>query len=327
MIDQPHHPRPSASSSEVRKAALGIYEHLRNALPRDNRGFYLAFEDGGVVHEEELFLLKCLQKRGHASVATVKAIRWLIAEGGLRRETIDVDYLCGPDGEPYLSTEPVAQEVLAPDWRRLEELMARIGADARGSEENGHREKSDSGGLKTKKRRRRAETPKRTWRQPELDNAILGFKADMGDKYVDLKERIENGDPEAVKEAREVFGRNAIARSLGVRSPAMVSKSRIWQTIREELALHSDPRLQKNRVGFEIAQEESALATSKSPQDIAMERETIEQIKESMPEDCAEPTIEKLQRGDITVDEAEGILNAWRQQRKDDRTDRIHQRL
>ncbi|MCL2646270.1 MAG: hypothetical protein FWD61_04585 [Phycisphaerales bacterium] len=64
-----------------------------------------------------------------------------------------------------------------------------------------------------------------SWTQTDLDNAIRQYKADRSAAYADLCEAVRKGSAAAKKKAKEVYGRNAIARALGVKSKAMVSKS------------------------------------------------------------------------------------------------------
>jgi hypothetical protein len=141
----------------------------------------------------------------------------------------------------------------------------------------------------------------RTWTQEDLDNAILEYKARRADQYKNLVEGIR-GDPKlgirpspaAKKAAREVYGRNAIARALGVKSPSMVSKSPAWMTIANELGLElrrgrargTRHTARPGKIGHEIALERKSATPApgaiNAPADDAWEsaerQETIRQI-------------------------------------------------
>jgi hypothetical protein len=140
---------------------------------------------------------------------------------------------------------------------------------------------------------------------------------------------VKRGGPGAKKDAQRLFGRNAIVRELGVKSGAMVTKSPEWQAIAAELNL---PRLSGRgstgkpaRVGSEIALEEQAIAASVPAADQLVRRETIQLIEAAMPADVAEPTIEKLLRGEITDDRARQLIEVYADQARDDRTRRTRQ--
>jgi hypothetical protein len=128
----------------------------------------------------------------------------------------------------------------------------------------------------------KAET--RPWTQRGLDEAIRQYKAQRGRNYVDLCEAVKAGNAGARKKAQEVYGRNAIARALRVKSKAMVSKSPAWVAIAAELELP----LRRNRgamgtrhtrrpgkVGHDIAIEEKsaqpAEGASNAPADQPLE--------------------------------------------------------
>ena len=101
---------------------------------------------------------------------------------------------------------------------------------------------------------------KRRWTQPELDDAIRKYKTERASSYHELVNRVAEGAKGAKKAAQDMFGRNAIARALGVRSGAMVTNSAAWQEIAIALQLPckanklpSIPR--PARIGHEIAME------------------------------------------------------------------------
>lgn len=78
---------------------------------------------------------------------------------------------------------------------------------------------------------------KRSWKQHELDDAIAAYRDDPGNEFLSLQDMIQSGSHAAHAKARERFGRNAVVRNLGVRSPAMVTNSHVWQGIAVNLDL------------------------------------------------------------------------------------------
>lgn len=134
----------------------------------------------------------------------------------------------------------------------------------------------------------------RPWTQEDLDTAILQYKAGRAASYADLREGLKKNSPAARKAAREVYGRNAIARALGVKSPSMVSKSPAWLAIAQELGLElrrgrapgTRHTAKRGRIGHEIALERKsatpAPGADNAPADEALEsaerQETIRQI-------------------------------------------------
>jgi len=174
-----------------------------------------------------------------------------------------------------------------------------------------------------------------SWTQTDLDNAIRQYKAERAGAYADLCEAVRKGSAAAKKRAKEVYGRNAIARALGVKSKAMVSKSQAWLAIAGELGfpLNRSRRTQgtrhtqrPGRVGHDIAVEEKS-ATPKTGADnapaeqkleTAERQETIRQINKmarvgktakerAEHEKAADELIQKLQRGECTDERARKV--------------------
>lgn len=178
---------------------------------------------------------------------------------------------------------------------------------------------------------RRGAVPKRSWTQLDLDDAIRAYKARRASRYGDLVDGVQRGQQGARKAAREIFGRNALVRVLGVRSPAMVTNSPAWQEIADELRLRDHVskkrRAPAQRIGIEIAQDEQAVASGESVVDEVVRRETVALVEKAMPALEAEATIEKLQRGEITDDQARELVNVSADQKRDDRMRRIRQGL
>jgi hypothetical protein len=170
----------------------------------------------------------------------------------------------------------------------------------------------------------------RSWTQPDLDGAIREYKARRAAQYNDLAEGVRQGKPGAKKSAQQLFGRNAIARALGVRARAMVTKSEPWQEIAAELQLSRNlkgrsPLNRSKRIGLSIAEEQKALDKTGSPQvlDQVISNETISLMRRELPPEVAEEAINKLERGEMTDDGARHLIDLYRLQQQDDKAKRV----
>ncbi|MCC5831106.1 MAG: hypothetical protein JJU36_16820 [Phycisphaeraceae bacterium] len=112
--------------------------------------------------------------------------------------------------------------------------------------------------------------PKRSWTQSDLDDAIREYKAKRASFYQRLLSVL--GDPKsslsskrsARKQAKHLFGRNVIARALGVKSAKMVSQSQPWVAMAKELGLERKTGKQAGtgrpiRIGQDIAIEQASM--------------------------------------------------------------------
>ncbi len=152
---------------------------------------------------------------------------------------------------------------------------------------------------------------KQSWTQPDLDKAIEEYKARRSSNFHQLVECVQRGDKGAKKAAQKIFGRNAIARALGVKASAMVSKSPVWCGIAGALGLREAAA--KKKIGLNIAMEERAVAAPVTEVDRVIRRETVGIIRQAFPDTsqgraCAEATIEKLTRGEMTDDQAREMV-------------------
>jgi hypothetical protein len=171
--------------------------------------------------------------------------------------------------------------------------------------------------------------PLRSWTQDDLDAAIRKYKADRAGSYYGLREAVREGRGGAREQAQKRFGRNAIAKALGVKARAMVSKSPAWQEMADELGLPRKGRkkrpLDKNkRIGYGFAEEEKAEAMGEQTVDKVLRNETIAQIRQNMDPKDAEATLNSLESGGITDDGAREIVQLYIASKKDDRY-RIHE--
>ena len=124
-----------------------------------------------------------------------------------------------------------------------------------------------------------------------------------------------------------MFGRNAIVKELGVRAPAMVSRSKPWLEMAQELKLDCKANRQpkeRKQIGMDIALEESLRSGENPVVDQAIQRETnqrqrgmlISSIRQRLPTEQAEATIEQLERGDMTDEQVIELLDFLTQPRR-----------
>ena len=159
-----------------------------------------------------------------------------------------------------------------------------------------------------------------------MDDAIRKYKAERAPSYRDILDSVKAGRPGAKKAAQQLFGRNAVARALQVKARAMVTYSSEWQAIAEELRLSRGKdrnRKASPRIGLDIALEDQASETAQSGLEIVVNNETIHLIRKSMSRAEAEPLIERLQRGDITDDQARELVEIVKDQNRDSRTRKV----
>ncbi len=175
----------------------------------------------------------------------------------------------------------------------------------------------------TAQRSKGSTAPQRSWTQRDLDEAIREYKARRASTYRDLVDGVRTGKKGAKKQARALYGRNSVAKALGVKSAAMVSKSPVWQAIADELHLRAEsgprPTSMGNRMGIELAVEQQGLAASDPVVDQVIRRETIQLIKKSMVSNDAVATVEKLERGQISDDQARELVQVYVEQKRDAR--------
>ena len=168
--------------------------------------------------------------------------------------------------------------------------------------------------------------PKRSWTQLDLDDAIREYKAKRSASFQQFISLLDNPKTPASqkknirKEALAMFGRNAIAKALGVKSAKMVSQSQPWVAIAETLGLQlKRDQIGKTsgvgkKIGLDIAVEEASANVSPdsdhAPADVQMiqdeQRQTykkIERFKNSGISDCvamADSLRQKYDEGEIS---------------------------
>lgn len=214
-------------------------------------------------------------------------------------------------GERLLLTEEGKQRVLVLQGALEQQQKPRVRASS----------KANRG-----KRGKQQAAPAKSWTQVDLDEAIRKYKAERASSYADLVAGVRANRPGAKSAAQEIYGRNSIVRALGVKAPAMVTKSPVWQAIADELGI---PRGQERnqsslqKVGLDIAIEKQASESSASGLDIAVRNETIKLVRKAMAREEAEVIVERLRDGTITDDQARELAEAVKDQKRDQRTHKV----
>jgi hypothetical protein len=140
--------------------------------------------------------------------------------------------------------------------------------------------------------------PTRSWTQGDLDEAIREYKASRSGAYQHLLTVLDSPKSPALakraarKKAKETFGRNVIARALGVKSAKMVSQSQPWIAMAKALGLPRRAGTQAGaarptKIGEEIAVEQASMdavdTDDHAPSDASLQRaereETLGKIR------------------------------------------------
>jgi hypothetical protein len=172
-----------------------------------------------------------------------------------------------------------------------------------------------------------ADPPKRSWTQPDLDEAIREYKAKRAPSFQQYVSLLDDPKTPASKkkairsQASKMFGRNVIAKKLGVKSAKMVSQSAPWVAIAEALGL--ERRAGKAgtsrpvKIGHDIAVEKASVAASDTDEYAAAEaailraerEETLRRIRQlaesNLPKakESAKALFDEYQAGEKTDDQ------------------------
>jgi hypothetical protein len=177
----------------------------------------------------------------------------------------------------------------------------------------------------------------RSWTQPALDAAIRQYIAKRGPALKSLTEAVQSNRKGAAESARKMFGRNEIARALGVKSPAMVTYSEAWQEISDELHLRPRPDgyrglKRSGKIGFEKAVEDKAGDVGDTVADAVEEREAVENVGGEVTERAAIAHVRKhltgyeadeiiagIRRGDVPPERVVKLVETLLTRRDDTR--------
>ena len=176
------------------------------------------------------------------------------------------------------------------------------------------------------KRGKQQVVPVKSWTQVDLDEAIRKYKAERASSYPDLVAGVRANRQTAKSAAQNTYGRNSIARALGVKAPAMVTKSPVWQAIADELGISRGKERKQaslQKVGLDIAIERQSTESSVSGLDVAVRNETIKLVRKAMGREEAEAIVERLRDGTITDDQARELAETVQDQKRDQRTRKV----
>jgi hypothetical protein len=165
-----------------------------------------------------------------------------------------------------------------------------------------------------------SQTP-RSMTQDDVDREIAAYRAARATRYNELRDGVRAKRPGAIKAARKLFGRNHLARQIGCKSSAMVSKSTIYQTIQAELHLNDHQR-RRARTGLEVAANRAAQDEGDSTLDAVLANETRALLRKHLRPDEAQAAIDKLDAGQMTDEQARELVDVCREQRDDARSRR-----
>ncbi|MFV0442554.1 MAG: hypothetical protein ACK5Q5_03180 [Planctomycetaceae bacterium] len=132
---------------------------------------------------------------------------------------------------------------------------------------------------------------KRSWTQETLNEAIRDHRLRNDKLFWKLKRRIKKGEPEAIKEAIQLFGRNSIVKLLGVKSPDMVTKSNEWKAIADELGLPRGPAHLRKQV------------SRKKTIPSASDDDLLRKMRSKLSPEQVEQTLAKLEEGKMSRDD------------------------
>jgi hypothetical protein len=166
-----------------------------------------------------------------------------------------------------------------------------------------------------------ADSPKRRWDKSSADREVAKYVIDRQATYASLMPKCKSGDATAIKQAQMMFGRNTLAKQLGIPG-GTISKTDQWEKIKRELCLGSEQKSTSglrhagNKIGMEIAEEQISQPNNKStPQspvyDDVVRRETIDLLQANLPETDAQQITTRLISGEISDGDARLMLTSY----------------
>jgi hypothetical protein len=148
----------------------------------------------------------------------------------------------------------------------------------------------------------------RGWTQSELDESIRQLRGNDAAGIESLRRRICQGDQSALRDARQHYGRNALARRLEAPG-AMITRSTEWQDLADHLGLPRGRRSARgSSVGFDIAVEDASVARHDRAESVAS---MLYQLQERVPGEILDSVREQLAMGAITDEQALQCLRSY----------------
>ena len=179
--------------------------------------------------------------------------------------------------------------------------------------------------------------PARSWTQGKLDAAIRQYVAHRATALKSLTEAVQSNRKGAVDSARKMFGRNEIARALGVKAPAMVTNSEAWQEIADDLHLRPRPGEHRGlkrtaKIGFDKALDDKADAVGDTGAEAVEQREAVKKVggemtvkaaiahvRKHLTGDEADTMIAAIQSGRVPTERVPGMVEVLLENRDDTR--------
>lgn len=162
----------------------------------------------------------------------------------------------------------------------------------------------------------------RSWKQPELDEAVREFIEQHAGRLAGLREGARAYRKDAIEAARALVGRNVIARALRVKAPAMVSKTPAYRRLSDEFRLERERSALRKPVGLEIGIEDKAGSEDDPVFAEVCKREAAEFIRSKLDEEDAELLLGQLEGGGISPDKAMEYAHAMLENKDNTRTRR-----
>ena len=138
-------------------------------------------------------------------------------------------------------------------------------------------------------------------------------------------------------EARELFGRNALAKRLGVKAAKMVSKSAPWLSLAEELGLPHGKRVaaatRPTKIAMTVAEEVAGDDAGDTTAADVERRETWGMIKKAIANatgtdrKAPETLADEFERGHRNDNEARQVLALYAEQKQEHRARKVSGRL
>lgn len=146
------------------------------------------------------------------------------------------------------------------------------------------------------------------WTQQDLDDNIRNLRTGATRKIESLRKAISCGDNSAKREARNLYGRNSLAKRYAA-PPAMVSYSVEWQKLADYLSLRSGSHgAQASKVGYDIAIEQSSVEGHARSESV---ERVWDHLAELIPSDLARIIRDQVAKGEITEKQAHDAIGEY----------------
>jgi len=159
--------------------------------------------------------------------------------------------------------------------------------------------------------------------QEEVDLEIREYKAARTATHTDLRDAVRANRKGAINAARKLFGRNKVAREIGCKSKTMVTNSKVYKVIQQELRLNEPRRSVRNRSGFDGAINPASERAGDPVTEQIIANETRELVRKHLDAKEANEVIQKLDIGEMTDSQVRMFIEVHQQQKRDDCSRRV----